>query len=299
MMRRWRGVILGCILALNWAAVWAQPVTLVGPAQLFDHGLLFRIEGPGHPVSYVFGTIHSDDPRVTRLPAPVRRAFDQAATLVMEVPLSEANTQRSMAAVLFGDGRQLSEVLDEEVYAEAVAASEELGLPESAVRRCKPWGLVTLLSAPPARSGKFLDLVLYNQAQDQGKPVIGLEEVEEQLQVFEGLSEPDQVSLLRSTLAHRHRLAEMHEELLRTYLRRDLSRLQELNMVYMSEADPGLVERFQEGAIVQRNGQMVERLLPLLEAEPAFVAVGALHLPGPNGILFQLQQRGLQVTRIY
>ena len=66
----------------------------------------------------------------------------------------------------------------------------------------------------------------------------------------------------------------MHEELLRTYLRRDLSRLQELNMVYMSEADPGLVERFQEGAIVQRNGQMVERLLPLLEAEPAFVAVG-------------------------
>ena len=236
---------------------------------------------------------------IVRLPAPVRQAFDRASALVMEVPLSEANTQRSMAAVLFGDGRQLSEVVDDKVYAEAVAASEELGLPETAVRRCKPWGLVTLLSAPPARSGKFLDLVLYNQALDQGKPVHGLEEVDEQLQVFEGLSEPDQVALLRSTLANRHRLAEMHEELLRVYLRRDLSRLQELSMAYMSDAYPALVERFQQGAIVQRNRHMVERLFPLLAIGPAFVAVGALHLPGPEGVLIQLQQRGLQVTRVY
>jgi uncharacterized protein YbaP (TraB family) len=294
MMLRWHNLILACVLGLSWAA--AQPATAV---EAFNRGLLFRVESPGLPVSHIFGTIHSDDPRVTELPAPVRQAFDRASALVMEVPLSEANTQRSMAAVLFGDGRQLPEVVDDDVYAEAVAASEELGLGESAVRRCKPWGLVTLLSAPPARNGKFLDLVLYNQALEKGKPVHGLEEVDEQLEVFEGLPEPDQVALLRSTLAHRHRLAEMHEELLRTYLRRDLSRLVELSTAYMSDNDPALVERFRHGAIVKRNRRMVERLLPLLAVEPSFVAVGALHLPGPEGILFQLQQRGLRVTRVY
>lgn len=296
---RWQPTTTIRVMALIWALTQVGPSLAGGPAGVFSEGLLFRVEGDGLPTSFVFGTIHSDDPRVTRLPPAVRQAFERATALVMELPLSEANTQRSMAAVLFGDGRQLSEVLDEEMYADAVAASGALGLAEPALRRCKPWGLITLLSAPPARTGKFLDLVLYSEALDKNKPVLGLEQVDEQLDVFEGMSEADQVALLRSTLANRHLLAEMHEELLQTYLRRDLRRLQELSTLYMNDADPALVQRFYQGAIVERNARMAKRLLPLLESGPVFVAIGALHLPGADGVLFQLQRYGLRVTRVY
>ncbi len=38
----------------------------------YTQGLLWKIESAGTPPSYLFGTIHSDDPRVIQLPAPVK-----------------------------------------------------------------------------------------------------------------------------------------------------------------------------------------------------------------------------------
>jgi hypothetical protein len=44
---------------------------------------------------------------------------------------------------------------------------------------------------------------------------------------------------------------------------------------------------------------MVERLRPRLAEGGAFVAVGALHLPGEEGILRLLERQGYRVTRLY
>lgn len=296
--RWWQGV-LPLLFMLLAAAVSAAPAAANAAERPFSQGLLFRLESPGQPVSYLFGTIHSDDPRVTRLPTAVRRAFDGAGTLIMEVPLTETNTQRSMAAVLFRNGQQLSEVLEADLYRQVIDAMGALGMAEPVVRRCKPWGLVTLLSAPPVGSGKFLDQLLYEQAMERELPVEGLENVDEQLEIFERLSQADQVALLQTTLANRDRMPEMHEQLLQTYLRKDLVRLQELGNLFMRDADPALVERFYRGAITERNARMVTRLLPMLRRQPAFVAIGALHLPGPDGVLFQLHRQGFEVTRVY
>ena len=49
-------------------------------------------------------------------------------------------------------------------------------------------------------TGQLLDLVLYNRALGQGKHIIGLEQVDEQLGIFENLPEEEQVLLLRRTL---------------------------------------------------------------------------------------------------
>ncbi|HEY7840695.1 MAG TPA: TraB/GumN family protein [Gammaproteobacteria bacterium] len=48
-----------------------------------------------------------------------------------------------------------------------------------------------------------------------------------------------------------------------------------------------------------RNRIMVERMLPLVESGDAFVAVGAMHLPGADGILALLRERGFTIERVY
>lgn len=48
-----------------------------------------------------------------------------------------------------------------------------------------------------------------------------------------------------------------------------------------------------------RNRIMVERMDRHLQAGHAFIAVGAAHLPGEQGILRLLELRGFEVTRIY
>jgi len=94
----WLGMVLGQALAAEPEADLAQ-------------ALLFRVERPGMAESYLFGTIHSEDARVTRLPPPVREAFDVARYLVLEVLMDDARQAEASRAMVFSDGRELAGVL--------------------------------------------------------------------------------------------------------------------------------------------------------------------------------------------
>ena len=47
-----------------------------------------------------------------------------------------------------------------------------------------------------------------------------------------------------------------------------------------------------------RNIQWAEILPEKMQEAPAFIAVGALHLPGDNGVINLLRQKGYQVEPI-
>jgi uncharacterized protein YbaP (TraB family) len=47
-----------------------------------------------------------------------------------------------------------------------------------------------------------------------------------------------------------------------------------------------------------RNSQMRDRALPILQHGCAFIAVGAAHLPGKDGLLSLFEKAGYQVETI-
>jgi uncharacterized protein YbaP (TraB family) len=132
-----------------------------------------------------------------------------------------------------------------------------------------------------------------------GKPVLGLETIDEQLAVLDDLSQTDQVALLSETLDVLDQLPEAHEKLLKAYLDRDLAELSRLGEEYLQAGDSEVGERFKTAALDVRNERMTERMLPLLEQGDHFVAVGALHLPGEDGILSRLRAKGFEVHPVY
>ena len=289
----------------SWPWPWFLLVwlALAGPlaaAGTFDRGLLFRVVPPerGAP-SFLFVTIHSEDPRVLALPAPVRLHLDRARVFVLEVVPDADALSASVAAMTYDDGRLLSDLLPEDVYRDSIAALAARGLPEVAVRAFKPWAVMTLLSMPVAKTGQFLDLELYQRALANGTPVLGLETTQEQLAVFEGLGEADQVALLRETLAFLPELPAMFQSLIDAYERRDLAALMQLSDGYLGTADAALASRFQSALIDTRNARMAERLLPMIEQGGHFIAVGALHLPGRGGVLERLAAAGCGIERLY
>src|SRR3989344_8724862 len=72
-----------CALLFTSGAALAAQVK--SPATVkYAKGLLWKIEVPGARSSYLFGTIHSDDRRVTALPEPVIRALDASNRFTME-----------------------------------------------------------------------------------------------------------------------------------------------------------------------------------------------------------------------
>jgi uncharacterized protein YbaP (TraB family) len=283
--------VLALALFAWWVLAAAQTSTEVG--------LLFEVRSADSTPSWLFGTIHSEDPRVTELPRPVRSAFSNAERFAMEVVPDAEAILKSMVTMVYTDGRTLKDVVGPDLYGDVVEAANAREMSEAAIRDFRPWAVVTLLSVPPAETGEFLDMRLYKDALAEGKPVVGLESIDEQLAVFENLSESDQVLLLRETLEAGDQLPGVFQRLIDAYLRRDLAELLRLSDLYLSAGDPLLAERFRAAALDVRNRRMAERMMDLLEEGGYFIAVGALHLPGKDGILNRLRAAGYQVIWVY
>lgn len=139
---------------LNSLIVWMMLLGQVAAAELpFGQGILFSVSKPDVAPSYVFGTVHSDDERVTNLPEPVKRALEGADRVALEVDLDGASLLQSFAALVFADGRNLPMVLGDELYKRTVAAVEPMGLPEIVLRQYKPWAVMTMLVMPRPKTG--------------------------------------------------------------------------------------------------------------------------------------------------
>jgi uncharacterized protein YbaP (TraB family) len=277
---------------LPWLTVLAADVD-------FERGLLFEVRSQAGQSGYLFGTIHSEDERVMDLPDPVRSAFSDSRAFVTEV-IPDANAiQRSRRTMTYSDGRSLAGVVGQEQFREVVAAMKRRGMTEEAIKNFKPWAIVTILSVPPPRTGEFLDIRLYKRALAARKTVHGIESIDEQLAVFDDLSESDQVALLKETLAVLDQLPEMHERLLQAYLARDLAELSRLVKKYLRVADSEVEKRFKAAVLDARHERMMQRMRPFLEKGGHFVAIGALHLTGEDGMLARLQAAGFDVRRRY
>jgi uncharacterized protein YbaP (TraB family) len=261
-------------------------------------GLLWRVAKHGTAPSHLLGTIHSADPRVVRLRPAVQNALDRSDRFVMEMEMDSAVMTDFGASMLLTDGSDLESLLGATLYSQVIGAMTDFGLPEMAVRNLKPWAVMALLSMPKPSPEPILDLVLREHAVTAGKPTAGLETAQEQLAVFDGLSIPDQISLLKMTLAHLPALPRMFDQLVQAYAADDLKSIADLAEEYQRGGDTGAVQRFTLRLNDERNHRMVARMAPYLEQGSSFIAVGALHLAGPAGLLQLLRTNGYTVTSI-
>ncbi len=299
-------LLLGAALALTLAPTLAPGGTARSADPMpYGSGLLWKIERDGIVPSHVFGTIHSTDRRVHRLPKPVDRAIRAAKSLILEVVRTDDMPVRMARLMMLRDGRRLEDILGGELFGRVARVARLYGIPANVLQRIKPWAALMTISLPPAEKARQaagrlpLDLALGARAQKRGIPVYGLETVEEQLGLFEGLPEADQISLLAAAARSNAKLAPMFERMIRSYLDRDLADLMTWAIDQTAGSNPRHREIFQIRFLDRRNRVMAERVRSRIEAGGAFVAVGAAHLPGENGLLSLLARQGYRVERVY
>jgi len=270
----------------------------VSAEQSYDRGVLWSVTSPEGKSSHLLGTIHSSDPAVLNLDQTVRKAFAGSTRYVMElIPDTRAITQMQ-SSMLYGADEQLKDALTPELYGKVVRAMAKRGVPEAATIRMRPWTLLVTLNMPAEGSGLILDNLLYQQAVNAGKPLLGLETVDEQLAVLTDWPNEKIISWLEETVDNLDQIESMLQELLQAWLDRDLARLQQVAME-MEFGDDADYQEFMLRLVDQRNRRMVERMLSSLEEGGAFVAIGALHLPGEKGVLKLLHEQGYQLKVVY
>jgi uncharacterized protein YbaP (TraB family) len=284
--RRW--LALGFLFCLfPWQSAGAE-----------ENGLLWRIEKPGQAPSCLFGTIHSADPRVLELPLPVAECLDSSERLVLEAEI-DGNALHEFATDLFlAPPDNLLKRLGPQDFVKLFNELSKRGATYEMALRFKPWVAMLFLNQPPDSGKEFLDLRLKARAEQQGKAVHGLETLGEQARVFDVFSLEQQLDLLRSSLKYMDRFDEMMEQLHLAYLAGDLQRLERLSEEYTPAEDRALADLFMHHLLGQRNQRMLARMGPHLADGPAFIAVGALHLPGDEGLIALLRDAGYRVSAL-
>lgn len=293
------------------AQVPAVPPLPAAPAQAqtsagVERPLLWRIETP--VPSYVFGTIHLPDDRVTKLPAPVQQAFEAAAAVYTEVPMDMQDLMAAAQAAMLPKGESLRDCIGDDLYRRARALLEQRGLPEATLDRLQPWAaaaqLALLDQMKTMATKQPLDMVLYSRAKKAKKQVGALETMAEQMAVFDGLSKAEQVQFFAASLERVESDIAAGKStvdwLLGLYLRGDEQVLaKEMHDYPMGDAK--LKQKLMTALLDVRNFRMADRIVRQLQEQPErahFFAVGAAHCPGETGLLTLLQRRGYALTRV-
>ena len=121
----------------------------------------------------------------------------------------------------------------------------------------------------------------------------------EQVGALETMSPELQITMLRDAVAQHDQLDQIIEQLINAYLRRDLKALESISNAAMQGGDDRVADMFTTEVVDRRNYRMLERMQPRLREGNAFVAVGALHLPGDKGLLKLLRNKGYRVSPVY
>ena len=281
-------LILALVLALAGCARPAE----VRPA-------LWLVQGPAGQRAWLFGTIHAlPDPVAWRSPV-VDRALAAADWLVLEVAAIEddARTARAFADLAQSPGLPpLAQRVVPDLRDELDTGLREGGFAPAALDPYETWAAALMLQNAAAAageqdSGNGIDRALARAWTGRTEE---LEGATAQLAIFDRLPEAQQRALLGAVL--------------RDAAHRD-DRLRQLQQAW-AHGDMGLIARvtdegfagqpgLREALLTARNRAWVARLEALLEARAQpFVAVGAAHLAGTEGLPALLAARGWRVARL-
>jgi uncharacterized protein YbaP (TraB family) len=276
-------------------------------------GRLWRVERPNVAASHIFGTFHTDQ-AVATVPDAAWAALADARIALFELSAGE---QAAMQARLAGDrafafdddAQPLSRRLDPDGLAVIARALAARGIPLAAAERMRPWMLFSLLALPAchlqamAAGASSLDAVMTRRAAQAGTPHAGLESYEAAVHAIRRIPPERLLALLADSGA----LFEREEDVFRTTL--DLYAAGRIAAIeafarWLATRPPSgaqaatLHDEVMADLIGTRNRAWLGTIEAELGRGGAFVAVGALHLPGADGLVALLRDRGWTLARL-
>lgn len=270
------------------------------------YSIFWKIEKPGVEPSWLFGTMHSSDERVLKLPAEFHDAFDNIDTLVLELKeIANPNTialelLKHPELTMLPPQKNLDQILPPEETAQIAAGLAKRGVPIASVLRMRPWFIyMTLLacSAQQNANGQYvLDRQLAVDAEKNGVDIEGLETPLEQFQAMADLSDELTMKGLLEAFKLPYNMNDITETLVGLYVTGN-SGLMKAFVEGLSD-DKTIDITFMKRIVSDRNEVMAKRILPYLERGNVMMAVGALHLPGDHGVVELLRKQGYTLTPV-
>lgn len=263
---------------------------------------LWHAQGMSNSV-YLLGSIHLLREEDHPLPGVIDDAYNDADVLIMELDMDDldgvATQQLFNQNGLLRDGRTLRDLMGEDLYRRAENAARAGNIPIELLKNSEPWlAAITVEMLSLYRIGfnpsLGIEMHMTSRAIEDGKPIEGLEAIEDQLAFLDGLSLQAQRDMLIQTLEESAGMRESIDEMIRAWRYGDIAAL-----------ETGLLESFEGHAelsdtlVNNRNLRWVAQITELLDDHDDYlVIVGALHLVGEDGVPNLLAKKGVTIRQL-
>lgn len=278
---------------------------LAATAAAHDSGHLvtmWRITGEANAV-YLLGSIHLLREQDHPLPRVVDAAYEAADVIVMELDMDDLDPAYTQAAFnragVRTDGTTLRDLMGEELYAQALEAAAVIDIPLDMLAQSEPWLAAMTVELMMLYRVGFnpalgVEMTITARARADGKPIEGLETVDEQLEFLDGLPLDAQRSMLLKTLADGAALGESIDDMVDAWHNGDTAVLED-ELLGSIEEQPEL----SDALIRKRNVRWAEKIASWLDDERDYlVVVGALHLVGGDGVPALLAEKGIGIHQL-
>jgi len=266
--------------------------------------LIWKITGNGiKKPSYLFGTHHLIPIQFLDSIPGLYKAFNECEKVVGEMVLNNIDaTEKIQQAAIMPNNLRIDSLLkpaDYKLVDTELKSVLKFGLKDVPI--LNPTMLVTMYElevykkltglTDDKQSDSYFQLV----AVQKDKKVIGLENLDQQIKFLFGSTDyKRQAQILVETVRRKNEMLKEMLQLNKLYKTGKLDQLVELskgkgNITDMTDEEYAIM-------VDNRNADWVTKLPQIIKESSCFIAVGALHLGGKNGLIKLLQKKGYKVS---
>ena len=263
---------------------------------------MWHVAGETNSV-YLLGSIHLLRKQDHPLPTVIDEAYADADIVVMELDMDDMDPMYAQAASnklgVRTDGTTLRDLMGDDLYAQAEDAAAAIDIPLDMLDQSEPWlAAITVEIMMLYRVGfnplLGVEMTMTQRAVADGKPIEGLETVDEQLSFLDNLPIKAQRQMLLQTLIDGGEMAESIDELVDAWHHGDIARMEETLLTSFEEQ-----AELNDALLVSRNLRWTETISDWLDDDRDYlVVVGALHLIGDTGVPALLAERGFGIHQL-
>ena len=262
---------------------------------------VWKLEGKGNTV-YIGGTMHLLSAEDYPLPPEFDSAYARSEVLVFEADIKKmeepAMMQKVMMMAMYQDDRTLESEISEETYQLLESECARLDISLSDFSKFKP-GMVLLIYAvtkmqQSGLSEDGVDQHYYSKANADHKDVLFLESIESQLELMFGEDDEDYDQAIRQFFDDQKKMDRVGDDIKDSW-RKGKDKLFIRMQKEMEKEYPEIYKKI----LLDRNMNWISEFDSYLDSEKVeFVMVGALHLPGPEGVLEILKDKGYKLIQL-
>ena len=257
--------------------------------------LLYRISGNRlNQDSYLFGTIHTMPKEDFEMPKKVMDALKSCGTIALEIDLNMSLSEKIELAkmTVLPNGGTLKDYMTDSSYTKLKSyCMDSLSWKESKFEQyshMKPFFFSSVVLQEKIGKQKSFEMEFDKLAKKYKMPLIGLETVMYQMETIDRVSIKDQLQFMDD-------FSNMSEfdEMFSLYEKEDINGLYK-----MISEETEMLPEFNHWFLDVRNANWIPVIEKQISKEATFIAVGAGHLGGTNGVLELLKKQGYSVTGI-